>query len=230
MQASTSVNEIDNVNISKSMGPFNGVTLNKNTRCFEACIWIANAQPASNNKRTRGRQLYCGSYMSAVDAAKAHDMVLMALHGCCFHKRLNFTAEPEEAAVLHAEGVASVRSRVIRDGRFTRTRQSMSGYTGVTQKGGSDMFEARARVTSNKKRSGSAAYTFLGTFATAEEAARAYDTYVLAHRGHLAVTNFVYSEEERLAGATDPLEDVERFLSEDKPQEPSEETVLSDDE
>jgi hypothetical protein len=176
--------------------------------------------------------------MSAIEAAKAHDMVLLALHGCCFHKRLNFVADPEETAMLHREGVASVRSRVICEGRSTRTRHSAAGYTGVTRKTNSDMFEARARVTSDKKRRGSAAYTFLGTFATAEEAAHAYDTFVLAHRGQFAVTNFMYSEQERSAVATDPLEDAERFLSEEipqavpqaTPQAPGEETDLSDDE
>jgi AP2-like factor (ANT lineage) len=179
---------------------FKGVTLNRGTRRFEACVWLADAAPASLGRRSRGRQLYCGSYSSPTEAAMAHDRVVLALYGCAAHKSLNFTFDREAAELLYAEGAASVRARVMRDGRLTAPSASSSGFIGVSQKKGEDVYEARCRVGNQKTKR----YSYLGRFCTAADAARAYDAYALAHRGALTVTNFTYSEQERSAYGRDP--------------------------
>jgi hypothetical protein len=143
--------------------------------------------------------MYCGSYSSSAEAAMAHDRVILALYGCAGHRSLNFSFDQEEAERLYAEGAASVRSRVIRDGRFAALNVSSSGFIGVSQKpdGG---FEARCHVGNHAAKR----YQYLGMYETAEAAARAYDACALAHRGALAVTNFEHSEEERRSYARAP--------------------------
>lgn len=175
------------------MGVFKGVTLNRNTKRFEACVWLADAAPVTPGRRSRGRQMYCGSYGTAAEAATAHDRVVLALYGCAAHKNLNFPADHHEAEVLYAEGAASVRARVMRDGRLAALNVSSSGFIGVSRK--RDGFEARCHVGNHAMKR----YSYLGTFGDAEEAARAYDLCALAHRGAMAVTNFEYTSEERSA-------------------------------
>jgi hypothetical protein len=177
---------------------FKGVTRNKNTRKFEACVWLAHAAPASVGGRSRGRQLYCGSYDTVEEAVDAHDQVVLALHGTGDHKTLNYHATHEQAAVFFAEGVASVRSRLIRTGKAAAHTMSTTGYIGVSKKG--ERFEARCHVGTRQR------YFYIGIYDSAQEAARAYDACTLVHRGPYAVTNFDYSEASRHARGSPPVE------------------------
>jgi hypothetical protein len=69
------------------------------------------------------------------------------------------------------------------------TRRNKTGYRGVKQKG--SRYAAHIRVKSGVEKE------YLGTFATAEEAARAYDKTALEHYGEFAVLNFPREDNER---------------------------------
>ena len=176
----------------KRSSGFNGVSLNRSTRRWEACVWLPNETPVSNtHRRKRGRQLYCGSYGEALVAAAARDSVLMALYGAHDDARLNFSHTKEEAADMYALGVAAVRTRVMREGRAgeSRGRAKGSGFKGVTKTAGG--FEARCHTSLHGDGS------YIGRFRTEEEAAAAYDRRALEARGPLAATNFDWTDAQR---------------------------------
>lgn len=167
---------------------FRGVTKHKLTGRFEAHFWDASFKRATTGKggRTRGKQVYLGGYATEDEAARAYDKAALAHMGSA--ASLNFFLEDYSEFLESIEG--KVPEEVVGELRrgsvgFAR---GQSQYRGVTKHHHQGKWEARiGRVDGNK-------YMYLGTFDSAEDAARAYDRAAVKFRGRKAMTNFNISQ------------------------------------
>ncbi|KAA8542016.1 hypothetical protein F0562_023168 [Nyssa sinensis] len=159
---------------------YRGVTRHRWTGRYEAHLWDKDCWNESQNKK--GRQVYLGAYDDEEAAAHAYD--LAALKYWREDTILNFPLSTYEEELKEMEGqskeeyIGSLRRK---SSGFSR---GVSKYRGVARHHHNGRWEARiGRVFGNK-------YLYLGTFATQEEAATAYDLAAVEHRGLNAVTNF----------------------------------------
>ncbi|KAL4278995.1 hypothetical protein GQ457_03G042610 [Hibiscus cannabinus] len=159
---------------------FRGVTRHRLTGRFEAHLWDKNCWNESQTKK--GRQVYLGAYADEEAAAHAYDLAALKYWG--HETLLNFPLSTYENELKEMEGqsreeyIGSLRRK---SSGFAR---GVSKYRGVARHHHNGRWEARiGRVFGNK-------YLYLGTYATQEEAAMAYDMAAIEHRGPNAVTNF----------------------------------------
>ncbi|KAH6823443.1 AINTEGUMENTA-like 6 [Perilla frutescens var. hirtella] len=171
---------------------YRGVTRHRWTGRYEAHLWDNSCR--REGQARKGRQ---GGYDKEDKAARSYDLAALKYWGSTATTNFpisNYSKELEE--MKHAtkqEFIASLRRK---SSGFSR---GASIYRGVTRHHQQGRWQARiGRVAGNKD-------LYLGTFATEEEAAEAYDIAAIKFRGVNAVTNFVMNRYDVEAIATSPL-------------------------
>ncbi|XP_051117720.1 AP2-like ethylene-responsive transcription factor AIL6 isoform X2 [Andrographis paniculata] len=171
---------------------YRGVTRHRWTGRYEAHLWDNSCR--REGQARKGRQ---GGYDKEDKAARAYDLAALKYWGPTATTNFpisNYTKEMEEMKnVTKQEFIASLRRK---SSGFSR---GASIYRGVTRHHQQGRWQARiGRVAGNKD-------LYLGTFATEEEAAEAYDIAAIKFRGLNAVTNFEMSRYDIEAIAKSPL-------------------------
>ncbi|XP_042028802.1 AP2-like ethylene-responsive transcription factor AIL6 [Salvia splendens] len=174
---------------------YRGVTRHRWTGRYEAHLWDNSCR--REGQARKGRQVYLGGYDKEDKAARSYDLAALKYWGPTATTNFpmsNYAKEVEEMKhMTKQEFIASLRRK---SSGFSR---GASIYRGVTRHHQQGRWQARiGRVAGNKD-------LYLGTFATEEEAAEAYDIAAIKFRGINAVTNFEMNRYDVEAIAKCPL-------------------------
>jgi len=121
--------------------------------------------------RVDGVSRWLGTWPTAEAAAIAYDRAVLKYHGKTALRNFpELRSKPADVEQLQAEA------------RQERGVRAKSGYLGVSARGTNKSWAATIRVDGKYER--------LGSWASAEEAAEAYDQAVLMYRGEKAIRNF----------------------------------------
>uniref|UniRef100_A0A453NDF1 AP2/ERF domain-containing protein n=1 Tax=Aegilops tauschii subsp. strangulata TaxID=200361 RepID=A0A453NDF1_AEGTS len=163
---------------SQRTSAYRGVTRHRWTGRFEAHLWDKNTWTEPQRKKKGS----AGAYGGEEAAARAYDLAALKYWGRGTVLNFSLSSYDQELKEMEEQSreeyIGSLRRK------STGFSRGVSKYRGVARHHHNGKWEARiGRVFGNK-------YLYLGTYATQEEAAMAYDLAVIEHRGLNAVTNF----------------------------------------